>query len=303
MKAIYALIFLVGCSTQNIERKVASEEEIKFDLQLIHNLSVKPVSEDGHPTELPYTVRYNKNGKEIIYLSTMHTSDVNSKTHKAIDQVLKSFRPKSVIVEIPGFNEDRRHEILGQCDRVKKCVEGPYAYLQALDMSIEAISGEPSDKKVFEASLKEGMTEDEFIFFYVFRTIATWRSNEADRAYHPENPDLEILKYIKSVKRLLNLTSSTFDLKGFKEIYQTKMGKEFDYKKTGYEDIAPYYDGHAIQRMSVIIDKSREESILKILEDKINKSDKVFIIYGSGHFLKHRPVLIDVFKNETVLAL
>jgi hypothetical protein len=300
MKLILSLIVLLGCSHEP-NRDLSNNEKISFNLDLIHTLSAGSDSRDQNPAKLPFLAKYKKGKKEVIYLSTMHTPDIKSKTHEAILEILRDFSPNSIVVEISGYFDGRLDGILSSCDENKKCMEGSFAYLQARKNFIDATSGEPSDKEILVNALKVGMTQDEFIFFYVFRNTTSWKSSET--AYPPNDPDSEILKYIDSTKRRLGLESSPFNLEKFKEIYREKRGRKFDHRDVKYEDIAPYSNGHGIQKMSVVIGKFREHFILQTLENKLRQVSKVFIIYGSGHFLKHRPVLVEAFESEEIINL
>ncbi|MBC77703.1 MAG: hypothetical protein CME64_16985 [Halobacteriovoraceae bacterium] len=307
-RLIYILIFisLLSCTVakRDKNRLVSSHENLlKFNMSLIHTLSSNPTSEDIHPSKLPYCVKYKLGTKELIYLSTNHTSDVQSKTHKAIDFILKEFKPSEVIVEIPPFQENPSDSMLKRCDLEEKCVEGLYAYKKSKILGIDVTGGEPQHIEVLKNSLELGISEREMMFFYTYRGVASWRQGDADRAYDPDNPRKEIESYIKNNKKRLGLLNIKFDYNDFVSIYENNMNAVFNYKNSRYYDIAPYKDGHYIQKLSVIVDKTREETILEKTEELINRSSKVFIIYGSGHFLKHRPVLKEAFKYENVISL
>lgn len=277
-----------------------SDEKIQLNFDLIHTLSKNPTSADSHPAKLPYYVIYKKGNKKLIYLSTPHTKNIQSQSHQMIKKILASTSLKSVIVEMPTYDDKILKKLLDYCDVNKECVESVYAYKLASLLKLDVIGGEPHNLEILKNSIKLGMTTKEVIFFYTFRKVAMWRQSNPDKAYHPPNPINEIKKYIESSKKRLRLRNHPFSYKDFTEIYKKGMKKPFNYKKTAYEDIAPYKDGHYIQKLAVIIDQTRENSILKIIQDKINQYSEVFVIYGSGHFLKHRPVLKEAFDSERI---
>jgi hypothetical protein len=270
-------------------------------MSLIHNLSSSLTSKDLHPKELPYLVSYKIGNKELVYLATKHTSNIDSKTHRAIDKTLKDFKPDIVIVEVPHYEVKLSDSVLKNCDLTKRCTEGLYAYMRANELNIKVISGEPQDQEVLKNSILNNVSEDEILFFYTYRGVASWRQGDPIRAYTPKMPIDEVKRYIQGNKKRLGLDNSNFGYEDFIFIYEKNMSKVFDFKDTRYHDIAPYKDGHYIQKISVVVDKTREESILKKLENFINQSSKVFIIYGSGHFLKHRPVLKKAFESEIII--
>jgi hypothetical protein len=303
-----ALVFFcfLSCSHKNTNfwGNISSKDlRVHFDMTLIHTLSSRPTSKDLHPKEVPYLVSYKASNKELVYLVTNHTSKIDSKTHRAIDKTLKDFKPDIVIVEVPHYEVELSHNVLKNCDLTSRCTEGLYAYMRANDLKIKVIGGEPQDREVLINSIANGMSEDEILFFYTFRGVASWRQGDPQRAYAPENPIEEIKKFIRGNKKRLDLDNSNFGYEDFIFIYEKNMSKAFDFKDTRYHDIAPYKDGHYIQKLSVVVDKTREVSILKKLEDFINQSSKVFIVYGSGHFVKHRPVLKKAFESETIISL
>ncbi len=296
--------FLISCSHNVSFRSTSGEKSkpIAFNLSLIHTLSSVPTDGDVHPATLPYYGEYEQTGRKLIYLATRHTSNIESKTHKGIDNIFERFKPEAVIVEVPPFEGELGEEILNRCDS-ERCVEGLYAYQKAKRLGINVIGGEPQHNEVLRVSLKNGLTEEEMIFFYTYRGVASWRQGDPERAYTPKKPIEEIRRYIKHNKIRLGLEGARFDYKDFVSIYLKNMRTPFDFKKTLYVDIAPYKDGHYIQKLSVVVDKAREESILKKTENLINSNNRVFIIYGSGHFLKHRPVLKNAFISENVISL
>jgi hypothetical protein len=130
--------------------------------------------------------------------------------------------------------------------------------------------------------------------------VASWRQGEPGRSYKPENPKEEITKYIEANKIRLKLEQIDFNYRDFVAMYEAAMRRPFDFRDTRYVDIAPYKDGHYIQKLSTIVDKCREKSILLKVERSINDHSKVLIIYGSGHYLKHRPVLKKAFDSEEI---
>lgn len=302
--SIIPFFLLLSCINTNGQRNLSSEtSRIEFNLSLIHTLSSHPTSGDIHPNELPYYAVYKREGHTLIYLTTDHTSNVNSKTHLAIDKIMTELSPEQVIVEVPPYEDELSNEVLNHCDLSKKCVEGLYAYKKAKKLGIKVLGGEPPHIEVLKTSLANGLSKKEILFFYTFRGVASWRQGDPSRTYTPENPTQEIRKYIKGNKKRLQLENIDFNYDDFVSIYEKNMKKAFNYKDTRYNDIAPYRDGHYIQKLSVAVDKAREESILKKTEDVINKNKKVFIIYGSGHYLKHRPVLSDAFQTEDITPL
>lgn len=175
--------------------------------------------------------------------------------------------------------------------------------MRSKEKGIHVEGGEPSDLEIKKTALRKGVTNEELIFFFSYRGVASWRQGDPDRAHHPNDPLKEISTYIENSKRRLRLDAIKFELKDFFDLYNLKMGKEFDYKQTRYEDIAPYKGGHYIQRLSLKIDFAREVNILNVLEKMINMYDRVLILYGSGHYLKHRPVIKDIFKDFKVVKI
>src|SRR5690606_15863923 len=135
---------------------------------------------------------------------------------------------------------------------------GLYAYRKAKALGVSVISGEPFDYEVLKDSLIEGLTKEEVLFFYTFRGVASWRQGDSERAHNPKNPAEEIKKYIRGNKARLGLNNINFTYADFTKLYESKMNKKFNYKNTRYDDIAPFKDGHYIQKLSVVVDKTRE---------------------------------------------
>ena len=90
------------------------------------------------------------------YLKVMNGSNIESKTHKGIDNIFERFKPEAVIVEVPPFEGELGEEILNRCDS-ERCVEGLYAYQKAKRLGINVIGGEPQHNEVLRVSLKNGL--------------------------------------------------------------------------------------------------------------------------------------------------
>lgn len=295
-----------GTRTQKMHIKAETKElhEIEFDYSLIHQLSVMPSDNEIHQAPLPYLAVYKHQDKKLIYLVTPHGSDTESKTHKKIFELMTSKNaPQASIVEIPTHAPKLLETYLRSCDMEKRCVEAPYAYVLAKKHGIKVTGGEPANGLVVQNSIEAGLTMDEIIFFYVVRNFSQWHPNPPKPQHTPENPIQEIKNIIRVKKEILGQSSSPFNLQSLAQIYEKGMGKRFNYLDIKYQDIAPYRDGHYIQKLSNIIDKTREENILKTVEDSLKENSFVFIVYGSGHYLKHKPVLDNALGKPIIIKL
>lgn len=119
----------------------------------------------------------------------------------------------------------------------------------------------------------------------------------------PKDPKKEIADIINYKKKQLKLLDNPFDYESLVALYEKHIGKNFDYRNIKYEDIAPYKDGHYLQQLSTIIDRKRETNILNVIESSLNAYDKILVVYGVGHYLKHKPVLDKALGNAKFFSL
>lgn len=301
------LVFLVSCSIKQ-GRFPTSEnsenEDIVFNMDLIHLLSKVPIEFDKHPVQPPYIAKYSFGKKSLYYLATPHSRDISDATHRAIKRTLKKIRALNIVVEM---NTEHKAQLQGQLEGCRVdtvCVEAPYAYKLAKAKGFDVFGGEPLDSVITKHFLHREFNINELIFFYTVRNFSQWHPLPPKPSYKPKNSKKEIENIIKHKKIMLEQIENPFNYNTLIKIYENGMNKEFDYKNVKYVDIAPYRDGHYIQKLSTVVDEARERNILETIVKAINiDEDDVFVIYGSGHYLKHRQVLKQVLGNPDIIKL
>lgn len=299
-----SILSLSSCSIQTGRYPSNLSEKVNLRLDLIHVLSKKPTDLDKHPVRLPYIAKYTFGEKNLYYLATSHTRNVKSATHRAIKRTLQKYERLNVVVEMNTKNNTHLQHQLQRCNVDEECVEAPYAYKLSHVKNFDVYGGEPSNKVIEKHFLSRGFSIDELIFFYTVRNFSQWHPYPPKPSYKPKYPRKEIENIIEHKKRSLEQTDYSFSYNTLVEIYEKGMGKVFDYQDVKYSDIAPYKDGHYIQKLSVVVDEARERNILKTIQDAINKdNDSVFVVYGSGHYLKHHQVLKQALGSPVYIEL
>ena len=299
-----SISFLSNCSIQTGRYPSNLSEIIDFKLELIHVLSRKPTDLDKHPVKLPYIAKYIFGEKNLYYLVTAHSRDITSATHRTIKKMLQKHEDLNVVVEMNIKNKAQLSGQLERCNIYKACVEASYAYKLANAKDFDIFGGEPFNRVVKKHFLGRGYSIDELIFFYTVRNFSQWHPYPPKPPYRPKYPKKEIESIIEHKKRSLEQTDNSFSYNTLVELYKRGMGREFNYENVKYSDIAPYKDGHYIQKLSVVVDEAREISVLRAIQDAINiDDDNTFVIYGSGHYLKHRQVLNQALGNPNYIKL
>lgn len=264
-----------------------SNEKIQLYPALIKPLKQKEHRKESMVLRSPFFAHYKKNKKELIYIGAWHSNQSGGPTHLLIDKVLKKFRPEVAIGEIEPWRLFKLKTRKNICQRI--CPESHYLFKTARQKGIKFETGESSLDLLKKDFLKQGKNERELIFLDVYRQVAHWSRRP------PSQQERQLRTYIRRSKERYKVLNLEYTPQIFFADYKKTMKENFHSELTSGQDLAPYVDGHGINKLAHLYDIGREKGIIATLQRMLDIYDKVLIVYGSGHFHKHRKVLEKAF--------
>ncbi len=285
IKVNLCLVSLILLSCSSISQK---KYEAKSDL-------IKPYSyrdQKKEPFKAPYIAQYGDNNKMLWYIAADHSDDINSSTFKTIEYAFAAFHPEVVIVEgfeytgvfSPKWYIKRCSE--AALEKFKRSSESCYATLLAVQSSIDFVPAEPTDESIATLLQEKNYSADDYAYFELARIANQWKrqgviKNDKD--------------FSKNSYRYMQ--KEDYHYKNFLKWYKVKAHKKFSVQGIHNEDFSPQIDDHPtfFNKMAHEVGMIRERHILKIMEMLINRYSRVLVVYGSGHLVKERAVLEDLF--------
>lgn len=265
---------------------------------------IRPYSEEAQkeePYSSPYLTEFLTGQKKLIFLANDHTSSINSSTHKTIEKAINDFNPQFLILEGFDTNEginplfyQKKSETCKVTDSTN-CNEVRYAAYLAIKSKISFCGGEPSEKEVIDEMLQHKRSIHDYMGLSIVRMISQWKRQ--DRS----SKDLKqlITDYISGFDPSL-FKSSIVNYESFLSWYQNFTKKKFSFESINNEDTAPFASPLAtpLQNLAAEGDIAREQHLQKVIQEKVNQYDRVLVVYGAGHLVKHRPALEKMFREH-----
>ncbi|MBC7538907.1 MAG: hypothetical protein H7281_08800 [Bacteriovorax sp.] len=301
------IINLSGCAYFE-KYKTPTNEDIHLDSSLVQNYS--QTLEYQEYLKAPFISSYNYGDKNLIYLAAVHTDGSGNTTHHTIEKAFKDFNPKFLIVEGSAFTiisdpDDVTYANNCLKNNFMNCSEDAYAITLAIKANIPFSYGEPSDAAIHSTLKKRLITDDELIAFFALRNIPQWK-----RANIKPNPELmaswkkKLVEALARASKKFRATTIMSETK-FKKIYKAKMGEDFRFIDITDDTINPQIDHEPkwSNKMAHIVDILREQFLVKQIEMRLNKYDKVLVVYGAAHLIKQRPMFKKVFGESADISI
>ena len=150
-------------------------EKIKLNPNLVMPWSVQLRSKEPH--EYPFKVTYRFKDKQLIYIASLHTCALDSKTFKMIRNVLEKESIDFLIVE--GINNS--DGILNiknikwaqnqEADSFNTGFETAFSIVSAAQKNIPFIGGEPDDLFILSEISFKKYTAKDLVFYYFMQQI------------------------------------------------------------------------------------------------------------------------------------
>ena len=294
-KLILLIVILLetGCSTpiMHFESKPDLIKNYSYSLQ------------NKEPFKAPYISMFEKGKKKLWFAAIQHSSDSESSSFKTIHEAFTRFKPEVVIIE--GVEdtgelspENFTQYVMKMADQKSKwSSEAAYSAWLALQRHIPYAPSEPTNLSIAESFEKSGRTKEDYLYFEVARILPQWKmqgkvKNWSEYTTEAKKFGIYAFKQVGIKKH--------FDFKEFLDWFHSKMGKVLKYNSLTPEDFSPQLEMNPteLNRLSNEADSQRERHINEVTVKMLNQYNRVMIVFGSGHLVKHRAVLTDLLGKS-----
>lgn len=264
--------------------------------------------EKTHPLALPYLVVYEKNGKTLGYIASMHNnfSDSNNPTAKVIEKGFKEINPDLVIIEGIDKGNIESLDYLSKQSKVcfeqkkAKCGENGFGAYLANKRKVKFIAIEASELEIFRQLKAQGYRIEDGVgyMFLLYYSTAGFGLEIG--------PDPEKVFNQTMLGNYDDLMGSPYRYQDFVQWFKS-IGGDLDKlsRKTPYDlyndnIYTSNYNNNPssyLSNLSEIILSIREEVIRNNIQEVLNenKFKRILIIYGANHYLLERELLYDNF--------
>ena len=256
-----------------------------------------------------YVAKFAAQGKQLRYIAASHTQtqrDANGNiiahsqnpTLALIDQQIAEYKPDFILFELPDRfslqNAPHDRSRIGDLEYEKTLInESQYGSYLALKHGISFGGGEPDESQIVSGMLQKGYQRHDIAYFYAFRSIPNITKNGKA---HTSDEVLrqQIDKNLNHYRKELGIAPDVkLDYEGLKQWF-SHHNNQPNLTLIGAQtmDAAPLRQARSsyFQRMSADIGDIREENVNRMIQNAINKHERVMVVYGSGHLVKSLPV-------------
>lgn len=272
----------------------AGQSRLKADLS-----KVRPWTTDlerAEPLPAPYVVDFEAGAKALTFLAVEHSNEASSSSLRLVESVMDARRYAAVVLE--GIPRSFGVNPAGFLSRAEKDgTSGFYregersiAVRMAARKAVPFVGGEPDEDLVKANVLAAGFTVDDLFFFYMLRQVPLWRRDGTltrggfEEAYLEYAPEFG--------KRLGYKQGEEPNLEAFHRWYQARIGRPFRPRDVSNDTVAPFAAGELFsQRISAVTTRVRDEHIVRVVEEMLNRYGRVLMVYGSSHFTMQQLAL------------
>lgn len=291
------ILFLVILFLANIS--CTKNKNYNLNPQLLKPWSVE--AQNKELFRLPYVVRFDDGKKRVSFVAAFHANSSESQTFKLINKEYGYLKPLAVIIE--GIESQRGFSHPHYVKAIKDTPQEelfrlrgePFyaAYLANRD-NVPFTGAEPSDKQIKEGFIKAGGNINDLAFLYITRQIP-----QLQRQGKSEKEGMEFLfgEFLKHQFENMGLKEEiNIKKEDLIKWYELKNKKKFDFITIPTDVAAPLNDDSALytQKLNFQVNYLRNKHIITVISDVIKKYDRVLIVYGGGHFVQMRDVMIDL---------
>jgi len=275
--ALYVALFAMmnGCT---------GTRGVRADLTKIRPWSVE--LERAEPLPAPYVVDFEAGTRALTYVAVEHSNEASSPSLKLVGNAMESRRFSAVVLE--GF--PRSQGISPEAMKIGSEKDGANGFYRdgetsvavkmAVKKKVPFVGGEPDEDIIKAAAFAAGYKLEDLFCLYVTRMIPPWRRDGTLTRQSFEESYSEIAPSLG-----VRLGLAPLSLENFKSWYQQKLNQPFRVRDVSDQSIAPLAEGATFtQRLSAVIGKVRNEHIVRVTEEMLNKFGRVLVVYGSSHY-------------------
>lgn len=297
-RAFFSLILLVlapACAAKN--------GGLKADLSKIRPWSASL----AEPLPAPYMVDYVAGAKALSFLAVEHSNEATSPSLRLVGQVMDAHKFSAVVVE----GVTRSQGISPVSLRDTTAADGLNGFYRHGELSVVVqkaekkkipyVGGEPDEALMKASAIEAGFSVDDLFCFYIVRQVPQWRRDGTSVRHSFEESYAATAPVIGA--QLGYPANKEPSLEFFHKWFQTKMNKPFRAREVSADMVAPIAGGvHFTQRISAVVGRLRNQHILRVTEEMLNKYPRVLVVYGHSHFPMQQLALESMLGKPTRIA-
>jgi len=265
------------------------------DVSLVRAWEVK-----NYDPKPPSVTRFQKGNKQLSYLETLHSNELNCETFKKIKEELSDFKPDVVILEdletSKGMSPKKWDMSFPLDNQNWDCGEPCYTAALAFEKNIPYIGGEPDDLDFTNTLREKGYTDRDILGFLLARQIPQWlRENEPKpfdlKRFFEKNQDW--LAADSFLDEDAKFSSPEDFIKWYKE--RNKIGLVTDDESANI--VAPMNGPNVLFTQKMAFEGTRDGNITFVIASMLNRYDRVMVVYGAGHLYQGGLILKDMFSE------
>lgn len=304
------LLTLPMLQAQNFETKrpenaLPGVEESDYEILLSNFLSP--------PTIFPPSVMIFKPTpkKQLIYIATHHTNNLNSPVAQAIKNLIETEQPDICLLEgfttSEGINPERVIAIADKKSKDGKCGENCYSVNLCHQHQISFIGGDIDEKAYLEPFKAFGISQKDIVFFLLAQQISFWHRDEDFLDTDPKSQFEDFMREI--ISSWLDIPPLDYTYEDFLAWHMDNIGKSYDPQKDflwdnygSNNELEPYLGENATiyQRICAYTIYIRDKNIVKLIERMMIDYSKVLVVYGSTHYMNQAHILEYLYDQPYV---
>ncbi len=242
---------------------------------------------------------YRVGRKHVIFLGSVHETDISSPTFKMIEEAFRHYRFDDVIVEgYPTSKGPNPARLLQEAaeqigpDGFQQSGESVPTERGALSQGAKIWGGEPDDAYVRALMTGKGFSDEDLLGYYVLRVIPQWTREKKLNDAADTRLDALVADELTAQRNRLAMAPSVIpDPAVFRAWYARVEGKPLD---SGFsvEETGPRADGpFPMNRIAAAISLARDAHLHELMVGMAGKGHSVLVVYGGSHLMIHRPAL------------
>jgi len=257
-----------------------------------------------------YAVLYKACGRQLIFVAARHSNDPKSSAFRLVRDAFQRGPVKAAVLEgFPAAMGVSPKALVEHSSKVEGTPGDAEPYLSvrlATKAGVPLVGGEPTDREILAAVIREGMSVGDLFAFYVLRQIEQWRREQRIDGPGDVRRDPLIRGFAATFALDVGISVDTLGpvatLSGFKSWYQATNGVAFD---GGYRpDDAHPSDANPrpSRQMSDKVADVRDRFIVTVIDEAMQEHGAVIVVYGGSHHLIQSPALDAAFGPPTFIS-
>jgi hypothetical protein len=246
--------------------------------------------------------KFDNDSKKLWFVAARHSDQENSPTFKTVKKAFDELRPQVIIIEgvedtgVLSPPEYSKYVNRMASEHFKKGGEPAYAAWLGIQNNIPYAPSEPTNLDIARSFEKKGQTRKDYAYFEIARFLPQWKMT--DTIHNWNDYKKEANKFAGYEFKNLGI-HETFNFEDFLKWCRIQLGHDLNYNAV-VDDFSPQTDRNptGMNRLSKEVDGSREPHIHEVTVRMLNQYDRVLIVFGSGHLVKHRAALTKLLGNS-----